>query len=337
MNPNNTLYVTTQGSYLRKDHEALVVTVERQEKLRVPLTAVSSIVCFGRISASPDLMAHCAELNIGFCFLQENGRFLCRVVGAISGNVLLRKAQYRASENAQQSLHIARIIVAGKIQSARTTLRRARDDHQAAVAEAEASLAGALRTLEAVESIETLRGIEGAAAAAYFGSFDALITNPHDDFVFEKRSRRPPLNPVNAMLSFAYTLLQHECSSACESVGLDPQVGFLHEERPGRPALSLDIMEEFRSAFADRLALSLINRQQVSPEDFIRREQGAVEMSDDARKTFLMEYQKRKSEEFVHPFTKQKISWGLAPFVQANLLARHLRGDLPAYPAFAWR
>ncbi len=342
MNPSNALYVMTQGAYLRKDHENVVVTVEREEKLRLPLVAISSVVCFGRVSASPELMSYCAELGIGFAYLSENGRFLCRVEGRESGNVLLRRAQYRVAGDAAATLAVARMIVAAKVQSSRTALRRAVSDHgekvpAARIDEVLSTFGGIIRAIESCEDIDALRGLEGAAAHAYFSVFDALITNQKEDFSFEKRTRRPPLDRVNALLSFIYTLLQHDCASALSATGLDYQVGFLHEDRPGRPSLALDLMEEFRAGLADRLVLSLINRKQVTGDGFITRENGAVEMSPDVRKLVVAEYQKRKTDALTHPFTNEATTWGLLPHVQARLLARTLRGDLDTYPAFAWQ
>lgn len=338
----NTLYVTTQGAYLARDGETVIVRIEEETALRVPVHTLGSIVCFGRVSCSPPLMGLCGERGVAISFLSENGRFYARIEGPVSGNVLLRREQYRRADSAEASAEIARAVVAAKIANCRTVLLRAARDHAdnidiAPLEAAADNLAAVIGELAEPVPLDVVRGCEGRAARAYFDVFDSLITSQKDDFFFRDRSRRPPLDNMNALLSFYYTLLAHDVRAALEAVGLDPQVGFLHRDRSGRPSLALDLMEELRPVLADRLALSLVNRQQVKARDFHRSESGAVTMSDDARKEVLIAYQKRKQEEIHHPFLDEKIAIGLLPHAQALLLARHIRGDLDAYPPFFWR
>ena len=338
----NTLYVTTQKSYLSREGETVQIRVGEETKLRVPIHTLGGIVCFGQVSCSPQLMQLCAESSVMVSFLSEQGQFYARVQGEVNGNVLLRREQYRRADEEVGSAEIARTIVAAKIANSRTVLMRALRDHPemadvAAVQESVDRLARLLNGLENPTSLDTVRGREGDAAHAYFGVFDHLVTAQKDEFYFHERSRRPPLDNLNALLSFLYTLLAHDVTAACEAVGLDPAVGFLHRDRPGRPSLALDLMEEFRAFLADRLALSLINRRQLQGSQFITTETGAVRMEDEARKELLVAYQKRKQEEIVHPFLGEKITVGLLPHAQALLLARHLRGDLDGYPPFIWR
>ena len=338
----NTLFVTTQGAYLSKDGETVSVSVENDVKLRVPIHTLDSIVCFGRVSASPPLMGLCGERGVLISFLTEYGKFEARVCGPVSGNVLLRREQYRRADNPETASDVARSCVIGKVANARTVLLRFSRDNASSdglldVQSAAKKLELVLEDLRRPHPLDTVRGYEGEAAVAYFSVFDHLITDQKDDFRFETRSRRPPLDNVNALLSFIYTLLVHDITSALESVGLDPAVGFLHRDRSGRPSLALDIMEEFRPWFADRLALSLINRRQIKGSGFISRENGAVRMDDETRKTLLVAYQTRKQEEIIHPFTGEKVAIGLLPYLQALLLARHLRGDLDAYPPYIWK
>ena len=338
----NTLYVSTQGSYLHRDGECVVVEVERQEKLRAPIHMLSSIVGFGNVACSPHLLGFCAESGVTISFLSENGRYWASVTGPVSGNVLLRRAQYRASENPAFCVPIVRALVAGKVANSRTVLQRALRDHggksdMSRVENAVAWLSNRLRVLEITNTVDELRGIEGEAARTYFGCFNDLIVAQREDFTFRERSRRPPLDPVNALLSFLYTLLVHDVRGACESVGLDPQVGFLHRDRPGRPSLALDLMEELRAPVADRLALSLINLRQVAGKGFRKDAAGGITMDDDTRKSVLIAYQKRKQETLEHPFSEETAPVGLVPFLQAQLLARHLRGDLDGYPPFFWK
>ncbi|MEI6262498.1 MAG: type I-C CRISPR-associated endonuclease Cas1c [Deltaproteobacteria bacterium] len=338
----NTLYVTTQGAYLSKEGETVLVSVEGQKRLQLPVHTLGGIVCFGRVMCSPFLMGFCAEKNVGMSFLTENGRFLARVQGPVSGNVLLRREQYRRADASDFSAAMARFTLTGKIANSRTVLQRAIRDHgdkidQPEVEKAANVLGGALKRIETISNLDELRGVEGEAARSYFSVFDHLITNQKNDFFFKGRNRRPPLDNVNCMLSFLYTLLLHDVRSALEGVGLDPGVGFLHRDRPGRPGLALDMMEEFRSFLADRLALSLINLGQVKDKGFKKSDTGAVIMSDDTRKEVIVTYQKRKQDEILHPFIGEKVAIGILFHVQALLLARYLRGDLDGYPPFIWR
>jgi CRISPR-associated protein Cas1 len=338
----NTLYVTTRGAYLSKEGEAVLVRVEEETRMRVPIHTLDGIVCFGQVGASPYLLGLCGERGVTVSFLTETGRFLARVHGPVSGNVLLRREQYRRADSEAACAGIARALLAAKIANSRIVLLRAlRDRPDAPGAEtlqpAAAQLGQYLGLLGEGTPLDTLRGIEGNAARVYFEVFDRLIVQQREDFSFHGRSRRPPLDNVNALLSFLYTLLRHDVESALESVGLDPAVGFLHRDRSGRPSLALDLMEEFRAYLADRLALSLINLQQIRPRGFSRGETGGVTMDTETRKTVISAYQNRKQEEIVHPFLGEKTTVGLLPHLQAALLARHLRGDLDGYPSFFWR
>jgi CRISPR-associated protein Cas1 len=339
----NTIYVTTEGSGLRKDGENLVVENDGVTLGRVPLHMLASVVAFGGIFLSPSLMQACASHGITIVMLDRNGRFQARVEGPVSGNVLLRRAQYKASDAPED---IVKSIILGKITNQRAVLMRALRDYgedydqdtKMALLEVTQRLARSLSyvnqyTLE----LDTLRGIEGDAAKLYFGVFNHLIRSPDPELSFTVRSRRPPLDPINALLSFLYTLLTHDCRSAAESVGLDPAVGFLHRDRPGRPSLALDLMEELRPILADRLVLSLINRRQLRAKDFETRDGGAIILNDEARKTVLTAWQERKKEERKHPFLEENAPLGLVPYLQAQLLARHLRGDLDAYPPWFWK
>lgn len=338
----NTLYVTTQGAYLAKDGESVAVQVERETRMRLPLHTLGGIVCFGGVGASPALLGHCAELGVALSFLTENGRFLARVQGPTSGNVLLRREQYRRTDDEPAAAALVRAMLTAKIVNARGVLQRALRDRPGApgaeaLRQAAQRLAFDLASLEGGESLDLLRGIEGSAARTYFEVFDHLIAQQKEGFFFRERSRRPPLDNMNALLSFLYTLLRHDVQSALETVGLDPAVGFLHRDRPGRPSLALDLMEELRAPLADRVALSLVNLQQVRGDGFTRGETGGVTMDDATRKVVLVAYQKRKQEEIVHPFLGEKTTVGLLPHLQAALFARTLRGDLDAYPAFIWK
>lgn len=339
----NTIYITTEGAALRKDGENLVADVEGLEKARVPLHMLASVVVFGGIFISPALIGACATAGISIVLLDRNGRFAARVEGPVSGNVLLRRAQYLASDKPDE---IVRSIVMGKLANQRSVLMRGLRDYGDALDEAKRAeltdavsrLARILRRVEHADtSSDAMRGSEGEAASVYFSVFDHLIRVPEPDMRWKRRSRRPPLDAINALLSFFYTLLTHDCRSACESVGLDPAVGFLHRDRPGRPGLALDLMEELRPVLADRLAVSLINRRQLTSKDFEARDGGAVLLSDDGRKTVLTAWQERKKEERMHPFLEERIPLGLVPYVQAQMLARHLRGDLDVYPPWFWK
>jgi CRISPR-associated protein Cas1 len=342
----NTLYVTTDGAYLRKDGANIVVEVDSAERMRAPVHLIGGIVLFGRAAMSPALMGSCLADGVTITYLSEIGRFLARVEGPVAGNVLLRREQYRRLEDATSAASIARSIIAAKITNQRANLLRARRDHGATMSEAsrhaiddaENGLAMAIRRLaDPTLALEVLRGIEGDAAARYFSVFGRLIRSPEPGFAFNGRSRRPPLDPLNALLSFAYTLLTHDCRSALEAVGLDPACGFLHALRPGRPSLALDLMEELRAPLADRFVLSLVNRGQVHSSSFRHMDNQAVFLTDDARKYVLIAWQERKKADLTHPFLNEETTIGLLPYVQAQLLARHLRGDLDAYPPMIWK
>lgn len=337
----NVLYITTPEVFLSLDGENVVIKKEEGVSTRLPLHNLENIVCFTWQGVSPALMGACADRNIGLCFLTPNGRFQARVTGRVKGNVLLRKKQYDISEKEADSLPIAASFLLGKIFNCRKVLERAIRDHSMLVDVR--SLTGAsnflketFKALPACTSIGDLMGFEGSAAKIYFGVFDQLILQQKEDFKFKERSRRPPLDNMNSLLSFLYTLLTNEVASSLEAVGLDPYVGFLHRDRPGRPSLALDLMEELRPIFADRLALSLVNRKQIAGKGFTQKESGGVLMDDDTRKAVLVAWQERKKEEIIHPYLREKIPFGLLPHVQALLLARHLRGDLDAYPPFFW-
>ncbi len=338
----NTLFVTTQGAYVAKAGQTVVVRVEGDVRLRVPLHNLGSITCFGNVSCSPYLLGACAQAGIAVSFLSENGRFLACVQGFTSGNVLLRREQYRRADDDASTNAIARTIVAAKISNARTVLLRAARDYQASEGREElearaARLAQIANQARGTLSTDVVRGMEGESAALYFGVFNHLITAQREHFALKGRNRRPPLDPVNALLSFVYTMLTNDARAACESAGLDPAVGFLHRDRPGRPSLALDLVEEFRPVLADRLVLSLINRQQVRPEGFRVIETGGVVMDEATRKTVISAFQERKRDEITHPFLGEPTTVGLLLHLQARLLARHLRGDLDAYPAFIWK
>ena len=338
----NTLFVTTQGAYLAKEGETVVVKVEGEVRIRLPIHTLGGIVCFGNVGCSPFLMGFCAERDVAISFLTEHGRFLAKVQGPVSGNVLLRREQYRRADDMNASAQLAKAILTGKLANCRTVLRRALRDHadkldDGVVREAAQRIGASLGRLGSDLPLNVVRGIEGEAAHTYFGVFDHLITSQKDDFVFRERSRRPPLDHVNCLLSFLYTLVLHDVRAALESVGLDPAVGFLHRDRPGRPGLALDMMEEFRPFLADRLALSLINLCQVQKTGFRATESGAVLMEDETRKTVLIAYQKRKQDEIHHPFIEEKVPIGVLFHVQALLLARCLRGDIDGYPTFVWK
>lgn len=336
----NTLYVTTQKAYLYKEGESVVAKVDGENRLRLPVHTLDGIVCFGAVSMSPFLMHHCAEKDLAVSFLSEHGRFLARVQGPVSGNVLLRREQYRKADSSEATASIAASFVIGKLVNTRTVLRRALRDYGGEgneIENVEKRLTQYLNRLQQPVALETVRGVEGEAAASYFSVFNDLLRTDEKDFVFSGRNRRPPLDPVNAMLSFTYTLLVHDCRSALEGVGLDPCVGYLHCDRPGRPSLALDLMEEFRSFLADRLVLSLINRKQIQAKDFSVSEGGAVTMSDDARKELITAWQKRKQEEILHPYLQEKMQIGLLSHLQARLLSRYIRGDLDGYPPFIWK
>ena len=338
----NTLFVTTQGAYLSKEGETVIVSVDREKLLQLPIHTISGIVCFGQVSMSPFLMGFCAEKQFSVSVLTEYGKFLANVQGKISGNVLLRREQYRRADDKEFSLEISKAIILGKISNCRTVLQRALRDHKdkinvEEVTKASKKLVSSLRQVEKVDLLDKLRGLEGEAANAYFKVFDHLIVSQKKDFKFVGRTRRPPLDKVNCLLSFLYTLMMHDVRSALESVGLDSCVGFLHKDRPGRAGLALDIMEEFRPFLSDRISLSLINLGQVQNKGFIKTGSGAVVMDDNTRKEVLLAYQKRKQEEIIHPYLQESVKIGLLFYIQALLLSRQLRGDIDGYPVFLWK
>lgn len=338
----NTLYVTTQGAYLAKEGETIAVKIDGATCLQLPVHTLGGVVCFGRVGCSPYLMGFCAERDVAISFLTETGRFLASVKGASSGNVLLRRRQYRLADDPIYTARLARAVLVGKLNNSRTVLQRALRDHgekinKAPVVAAATHISALLKEMRGDAPLDRLRGLEGDAARSYFGVFNHLILSTEPSLRFSGRNRRPPLDAVNALLSFLYTLLVHDVRSALEAVGLDPYVGFLHKDRPGRPSLALDLMEELRPFLADRMALSLINLGQAKAKQFQQSSTGAVLMNDDLRKKLLTAYQKRKLDEIHHPFLEEKVKIGLLFHVQALLLARHLRGDLDAYPPFCWR
>ena len=339
----NVLYITTPEAYLTLDGENVVVKKDDPQgaSTRLPLHNLENIICFTWQGASPALMGACAERNIGLSFLTPNGRFQARVTGRIRGNVLLRKRQYEISEKEADSRPIAASFLLGKIFNSRKVIDRAIRDHSMLVdvkslTSASDFLKETLKAIPACHSIGDLMGFEGSAAKIYFSVFNHLILQQREEFFFKERSRRPPLDNMNSLLSFFYTLLANDVASALEVVGLDPYVGFLHQDRPGRPSLALDLMEELRPVFGDRLALSLVNRKQITARGFTQKESGGILMDDDTRKAVLTAWQERKKEEILHPYLKERIPFGLIPHVQALLLARYLRGDLDAYPPFFW-
>ncbi len=337
----NVLYVTSPDAYLSLDGENVVIKKEEHSSTRLPLHNLENIVCFNYQGVSPALMGACSERDVGLCFLSPNGRFLARVSGKVRGNVLLRKRQYQVSENEAESATIAASFLLGKIYNCRKVIERALRDHAMLVDVEALTKASAFhkQVLGAIPECATtgeLMAFEGSAAKIYFGVFNHLILQQREDFVFTERSRRPPLDNMNSLLSFLYAILTNETASALEAVGLDPYVGFLHQDRPGRPSLALDLMEEMRPVLADRLALSLVNRKQIAGKGFVRKESGGILMDDDTRKAVLGAWQERKKEEIVHPYLNERIPFGLILHVQAMLLARHLRGDLDAYPPFFW-
>lgn len=334
----NTLYITTPQSYLAKDGESIHIRVEQETRMRIPIHNLEGVVCIGQVSMSPALMGFCAENQVGVSFLSENGKFLARIQGPIHGNVLLRREHYRRADSEESSALLARSVLLAKLANSRTCVLRAARERPSAKLDSAANLLGeSLQSLESACTLDSLRGIEGDAARVYFSVFDEFILQQKSDFFFHQRSRRPPLDNVNALLSFLYVLLAHDIQSALETCGLDPAVGFLHRDRPGRASLALDLMEELRPVLPDRLALTLINRRQVAPSGFSHGDSGGVTMNDATRKEVLVAWQLRKQEEILHPFLNERIPIGLVPHVQALLLARHLRGDLDAYPSFFWK
>ncbi len=338
----NTLFVLTEDSYLTLDGENIVVNREKTEVARFALHTLEAVLCFSFPGASPALMGACAEHGVDLAFFSPKGKFLARAVGQTHGNVLLRQQQYRVSDDPAASCRYAKGFLLGKVYNARWVLERATRDHPQRVPVEKLKtlsdqLAAALPRMEEAMTTEELRGIEGEAAQRYFDGFDSLILQQRDTFSFTKRSRRPPLDPINALLSFAYTLLARDCAAALEGVGLDPYVGFLHRPRPGRASLALDLMEELRAVYADRFVVTCINQKVLTDKHFQKQESGAVLLSEDGRRIFLKAWQQRKQQSIQHPFLNEKIPWGLVPYTQALILARTLRGDLERYPPFFWK
>jgi CRISPR-associated protein Cas1 len=330
----NTLYVTRQKSYLHKERETIVIKQEGDKLGQFPAISIANILCFGQVSVSPFLMGYCGEQGIGLAFYSEYGKFLARVQGKQTGNVLLRRAQYRWADSDEKALSVARLMVAAKIANGRSVLMRQIRNHgeNSTLSEAVSRLATSLRRVKQARTIAESMGIEGDAANIYFGVFNELLRG--SDFRFKGRVRRPPTDPINALLSYIYTLITHECASALQGVGLDPYVGFLHQDRPGRLSLALDLLEEFRAPWADRFVLTLVNRKQIQLQDFINEASGAVRLTDEARKRVLTAWQERKQVEINHPYLEEKVSVGLLPHCQAMLLARHIRGDTEYYPPY---
>jgi CRISPR-associated protein Cas1 len=338
----NTLYVTTADSYLSLDGETVVVLNQDKVLGRIPLHNLEGIIAFGYTGASPALMGECAKRNISLCFLKPNGSFLARVTGKVYGNVTLRKEQYRISDNPDLACRMARNFIIGKVFNARWVIERVTRDHALSVdcaklKKVSSQLQSIIEVIRSCTLTEKLRGYEGEAASLYFSVFDDMILQQKDHFYFNGRNRRPPMDRVNAILSFVYTLLVNNTASALESVGLDPYVGFLHKDRPGRMSLALDLMEELRPVMADRFVISLINKRIINGDGFIVRENGSVEMTDETRKIILTHWQNRRQEKINHPFLEEKIEWGLVPYAQALLLARTIRNDLDTYPPFMWK
>jgi len=338
----NTLYITSPDSYLGLDGETIIVKREDLDDIRIPLHNIESVLAFGYTGASPALMGALAERNISLCFLTQNGRFLSRIIGESHGNILLRKEQYRISDDEPRSLKIAKQIISAKIHNSRWIIERAIRDYPLRLdieklKNRSLYLQDMISQAQSSKNLEELRGIEGKSASSYFGVFDDLILQQKDHFFFKSRSRRPPLDNMNAMLSFGYTLLANDTAAALESVGLDAYAGFLHRDRPGRISLALDIMEEFRGPLVERMVISMINKKVVSGKGFIKEESGGIIMTKDTRDIFLKTWQERKKEIITHPFLKEKMEWGLVPYAQALLLARFIRKDLDAYPVFLWK
>lgn len=338
----NTLFVTSEDLYLTLDGENVVANRSKEMVARYPLHTLQNIVSFSYAGASPALMGACAKRDVGLAFCSPRGRFLARVGGESRGNVLLRRTQYRAADDPAQSCRIARSMIFGKLHNARWSIERTKRDHGLRVDcgrldAASRRIQGLLEPVLEETDLDSLRGLEGIGAAAYFDVLDEMILSGKEDFFFRERSRRPPLDRVNALLSFAYSLLAHDCASALEAVGLDSYVGFLHRDRPGRTSLALDLMEELRPCLADRFVLTLINNRVVKASDFLSAENGAVLLTDDGRKAFLQRWQERKREQLTHPYLEEKLPWGMVPYAQALLLARYLRGDLDGYPPFLWK
>lgn len=338
----NTLFVMSEDAYLRLEGETIVVERDSEKAAQIPLHTLEGIYSFSYRGASPALLGACAEAGIDFCFFRPNGRFLARVGGLERGNVLLRQQQYRISDDPPHAFSFSKNFILGKLFNCRWVLERYTRDHPDRISverfkEVSSTIAADMKSVRAADSIETLRGIEGTAAQDYFRLFDDMILRQKDDFYFHGRNRRPPTDFVNAMLSFAYVLLANECASALTAAGLDPFVGFMHQIRPGRKSLALDLEEELRPAFADRFVLKAINQMSIRRSDFDVQEDGAVILNQAGRKTFLKLWEERRKERITHPFLSEKMAWGLVPYMQALLLARTVRGDLEEYPPFFWK
>ena len=338
----NTLFVTSEDAYLTLDGENVVVNREQKTVGRYPLHILAAIISFSYAGASPALMGACAQRNVSLAFYTPRGKFLFRACGESQGNVLLRRTQYRVADDPMQSCRVARSMIFGKLYNSRQSIDRTLRDHRLRLDEerlqnASQQLKGLLPAVAEENSMDALRGLEGAAATVYFGVLDQMILNRKETFFFHNRSRRPPVDRMNALLSFAYSLLASDCASALEAVGLDAYVGFLHRDKPGRKSLALDLMEELRPCFADRFVLTLVNNRIMAPDDFIEQESGGIYLTEDGRKTFLQQWQKKKQEIITHPYLLEKMPWGLVPYVQSLLLARYLRDDLDAYPPYLWR
>lgn len=338
----NTLYINSTDRYLSLDGENVVINANNEIIGRVPLHNLERIVTFGYTGASPALMGKCGEMGIDLCFMSSSGRFLCRVQGEVCGNVLLRRQQFRIADDERRSLKIAGNIIIGKIFNSKWVIERTLREHQMRIdiekfKAKSAFLSNSLKMCSRCSSMDELRGIEGEAASVYFSVFDDMILQQKDDFYFDTRNRRPPTDNVNSLLSFAYSLATGMCSSALESVGLDPFVGFMHTDRPGRRSLALDLVEEFRAVMCDRFVLMLINKKMVSRKDFEKRENGSVEMTEEGRRNFITAWQEKKAQSITHPFLEEKVEWGMIPYVQALLMSRYIRGDLDDYPAFLWK
>ena len=338
----NTLFVTSEDAYLSLDGENVVVNRGKQEIGRFPLHNLSAIFSFSYAGASPALMGACASKEINLVFCTPRGKFLARTIGISNGNVLLRRKQYRIADDTTESCKIARNMIFGKLYNCRWSIERTKRDHKMRIDEekfirASETIKKLMADVLKEQSLDSLRGLEGVGATAYFGVFDDMILRDKEEFFFKERNRRPPLDKINAMLSFAYSLLGNDCASALESVGLDAYVGFLHRDRPGRTSLALDLMEELRACMADRFVLTMVNNRVVASGDFETSESGAIRMTDEARKKFLKSWQEKKQEVITHPYLEEKVAWGFVPYKQALLLARYLRSDLDEYPPFLWK
>jgi len=338
----NTLYVTTENAYLALDGENVVIQSDGNTLGRMPLHVIDGIMAFSYTGASPALMGKCADMNKSLVFLTPNGRFLAKITGKSYGNILLRREQYHICDNEEQSLIIAKNIISAKLSNCNSVLNRAMRDHPMRIDTGKFTQVGGVLQSGKVKSYhaqnaDRLRGLEGECASLYFSVFDAMILQQKDDFIYNARSRRPPMDKVNAMLSFSYSLLTSMCVSALEAVGLDAYAGVYHTERPGRCSLALDILEEFRASFADRFVLTTINKRSICGKDFVEKESGGILLTEDGRKKFLSLWQQKKKEEIIHPFLQEKVEWGLLPYIQAMLLAKYIRGDIDEYPPFIWR